>query len=124
MDGLRNHKKAVGDRIRGLRGDVSQTAFAERLSISLPTLQRYEYGERMPKGPVLERLSLVSGRSVNWILTGQERDGYSVAEMGAVYDQDETMKRLMTLLRAMRKEEREKVLEYVEFISNRKKEDE
>ena len=78
----------------------------------------------MPKGPVLERLSLVSGRSVNWILTGQERDGYSVAEMGAVYDQDETMKRLMTLLRAMRKEEREKVLEYVEFISNRKKEDE
>lgn len=40
-----------------LRGNETQEAFAERLGISLRALQRYESGERPPKGKILDQIS-------------------------------------------------------------------
>ena len=63
---------AIGNRIKELRGKISQREFAKRLEISLPSLQRYEYGERMPKGQVLKKIAQVCDVTVDYILTGDE----------------------------------------------------
>lgn len=61
---------AIGNRIKELRGRKSQKDFAKMLGISLPALQNYEYGERAPKGPTLERMANACNVSVDFILTG------------------------------------------------------
>lgn len=125
MDGLNRYKKGIGERIKLLRGGRSQSAFAAELKISLPSLQRYEYGDRLPQGSVLDRIASAGGRSVDWILTGQEAGADRVAEDGPRYSLrvDPILQQFRDLFEFMSEEERKKVLEYAEFISKRKKED-
>ena len=114
MDGLKKHKQAIGDRIRLLRGTISQAEFANRIKTSLPALQRYEYGERIPKGDVLERISVVTGKSVAWILTGEHNflvDG--VAEESSLYH-DEVTKKILDMLKGMTVEQKRDALRFIE----------
>jgi transcriptional regulator with XRE-family HTH domain len=65
--------KAVGRRIREIRGfDLTQTEFGRKLGIGQTLLSRYELGQSAPTAEVLLRLKAYSGRSVDWILTGEE----------------------------------------------------
>ena len=62
---------AVGQRIRELRGDVTQEDFARSLGISQAQLSKYELGQSaLPLG-ALVKLAQKSGRTTDWILTGE-----------------------------------------------------
>jgi len=63
--------KAVGRRIRGLRGFYStQDEFAARVGVSQSFLSAMERGEKEPGAEVLLRISREFGKSIEWLLTG------------------------------------------------------
>jgi transcriptional regulator with XRE-family HTH domain len=62
---------AMGQRIRQIRGDLTQEDFALSLGISQAQLSKYELGQTaLPLG-VLVKLAQKSGRLADWILTGK-----------------------------------------------------
>lgn len=69
---MRLDLKAIGRRVREIRGfDLKQTEFAEILGISQTQLSKYERGKSVPMPEILLRLKRFSGKSVDWILTGE-----------------------------------------------------
>jgi transcriptional regulator with XRE-family HTH domain len=65
-------KKAVGSRIREVRGKRTQTAFAEMMDATQSYISDLERGKCFPSIVVLARLKEVSGRSFDWLLTGSD----------------------------------------------------
>jgi DNA-binding XRE family transcriptional regulator len=65
--------KAIGRRIRELRGfDCTQAEFGKILGISQAQLSKYEKAQRFPNIELLLKLKAHSGRSIDWILTGEQ----------------------------------------------------
>ena len=64
--------RILGARLRQLRGERTQEDFAQRLRISQAQLSKYERGQSAPPLGLLVRLSKEFGRSVDWMLTGNE----------------------------------------------------
>ena len=64
--------KAVGLRIRQLRGQTSQEEFAKELGISQAQLSKYELAQTAPPLGVLITLRELRGMSVDWLLTGKK----------------------------------------------------
>ncbi len=68
--------KTVGRRIRELRGfDRTQAEFGKALGIPQNTLSKYEQGQAAPNLEFLVRLKAHSGKSIDWIVTGEESKG-------------------------------------------------
>lgn len=66
--------KAVGRRIRELRGfDMTQVEFASRIGISQNYLSAMEHGKVQIGAEILLRISQEFGKSIGWLLTGQDR---------------------------------------------------
>ena len=66
--------RAVGRRLRALRGfEVNQAEFARELGVSQAQLSRYEKGKSEMGAEVLLRISRKFGKSMEWVLTGEER---------------------------------------------------
>ena len=64
--------KAVGRRIRGLRGfDMTQQQFACRLGISQTYVSEMEHGNVEIGGEILLRIAREFGKSIEWLLTGE-----------------------------------------------------
>jgi len=61
----------VGERVRSLRGGLTQAAFAERLGLERKSVGRYEAGERAPDAVALLRLMMEFGADPAWVLTGR-----------------------------------------------------
>ena len=101
--------REIGNRIKGLRGAVSQERFAGQLGISKQGYLRYEYGKRIPPGEVLQKIAEIGGVTVDWILTGADR----VGEERAAYLDDET-RRIVDMLKDMDRAGRQDVLKYAE----------
>jgi len=67
--------KAVGRRIRELRGlYTKQKDFAKSVAISQNYLSVIEHGKTEVGAAVLLRISRVGGKSLEWLLTGDERE--------------------------------------------------
>jgi transcriptional regulator with XRE-family HTH domain len=65
--------KAVGRRIRELRGfDVTQADLAHRIGVSQGYLSIVEHGQGEVGAEVLLAISRKFGRSIEWLLTGEE----------------------------------------------------
>jgi transcriptional regulator with XRE-family HTH domain len=65
--------RAAGRRLRELRGfDTNQAQFARELGVSQGQLSRYEKGKSEIGAEVLLRISRKFGRSIEWVLTGEE----------------------------------------------------
>ena len=63
--------KSVGRRLREIRGfDVNQALFADELGVSQGQLSRYEQGRSEIGAAVLLRLARKSGKTIEWLLTG------------------------------------------------------
>ena len=71
---------AIGRRIRQIRGfDRTQAEFARILGIGQTQLSRYELGQSELTLTVLTRLTLQSGKSLDWIILGEaQSQKYSV----------------------------------------------
>jgi transcriptional regulator with XRE-family HTH domain len=64
---------AVGRRVRELRGfDMTQQQFADHIGISQTYLSYMEHGKGEIGAEVLLRISRKFGKSIEWLLTGQE----------------------------------------------------
>ena len=64
--------KAVGERIRGLRGfHMTQLDFAHSIDVSQSYLSNMERGRVEVGAAILLRISRQSGRSIEWFLTGK-----------------------------------------------------
>jgi transcriptional regulator with XRE-family HTH domain len=68
-----NKCKDIGNRIKHLRGPDTQLDFAKKLGMTLRSYQRYESGERMPKGDVAQRIASFRGLPVDFLLHGEAR---------------------------------------------------
>jgi len=67
---------AIGRRIREIRGfELTQSEFGRILSIGQTQLSKYEQGQSVPTLEVLAKLKAYSGRSIDWIVEGEERSG-------------------------------------------------
>ncbi len=65
---------AVGRRIRELRGfDINQQEFAANLGISQAYLSKIEHGKVEVGAEILLRIACEFGRTVEWLLTGEDR---------------------------------------------------
>ena len=69
----RTDLKAIGRRIRQLRGSERQDDVAPFLGITQGHLSKIERGMQAPTAEVLLRLGERYGKKVDWILTGEER---------------------------------------------------
>jgi transcriptional regulator with XRE-family HTH domain len=64
----------VGQRIRELRGlHITQAEFAARIGVSQGHLSRIEHGETEPGAQILLKISREFGKSIEWLLTGEEQ---------------------------------------------------
>jgi len=67
---------ALGRRIRELRGfDMTQEEFADRIGISQNYLSTVERGKVEVGAEILLRIALEFGRTIEWLLTGEDRPG-------------------------------------------------
>jgi len=67
--------KSLGRRIREIRGfDLTQVRFAGILGIRQTTLSKYEQGLAEPPLDILVRLRDYSGKSIDWIVTGESNE--------------------------------------------------
>jgi transcriptional regulator with XRE-family HTH domain len=65
--------RAVGRRLRELRGfEVRQATLARDLGVSQAQLSRYEKGKSEIGGEVLLRISRRFGKSMEWVLKGED----------------------------------------------------
>jgi transcriptional regulator with XRE-family HTH domain len=69
---VRADLKAIGRRIRELRGTESQDDFAPSIGISQSQLSKIERGTLAPGVDVLLTLQEQFGKSADWILTGDK----------------------------------------------------
>ena len=66
--------RAVGRRIREIRGfETNQAQFAHQLGVSQGQLSRYEQGNSEIGAAGLLRLARISGKTIEWLLTGRDR---------------------------------------------------
>jgi len=65
--------KAIGERIRALRGTQLQEELAPKIGISQGQLSKIESGRMAPALETLVRLANRFEKSLDWIVTGQER---------------------------------------------------
>jgi transcriptional regulator with XRE-family HTH domain len=57
-----------------MRGfDLTQAEFAQLFGIGQAQLSKYEIGLNVPTVELLLKLKAYSGRSIDWILTGQDK---------------------------------------------------
>ncbi len=70
MEIFMSDHETVGDRLRQVRGDMNQDAFAKLLDIGRTTLIRYEKGERSPDADLIARLWVLFKVDALWLLTG------------------------------------------------------
>ncbi len=65
--------KAIGHRIRQIRGfDLTQDEFGRVLDLGQAQVAKYERGQSAPTLELLLKLKAYSGKSIDWILTGEE----------------------------------------------------
>jgi len=60
----------IGNRLKKIRGSLSQKDFALKAGIPFRSYQRYEAGERMPPPDVLPLLAQIGNTTTDWILEG------------------------------------------------------
>jgi transcriptional regulator with XRE-family HTH domain len=64
-------ESTIGRRIREIRGfELTQAAFGRILGVGQTQLSKYEMGQSLPTLEVLLRLRAHSGKSIDWIATG------------------------------------------------------
>jgi transcriptional regulator with XRE-family HTH domain len=64
----------IGERIRKIRGELTQGEFAGRLGVQAPTISRYESG-RIPDEEMLRKIADFGKTTIEWLLRGDQPSG-------------------------------------------------
>jgi len=67
---MKKEHSDIGQRLKILRGSLSQTEMGKLFDMPLRTYQSYEYGQRVPPSHALSSIARKFGTTVEWILTG------------------------------------------------------
>ncbi|MBJ6610599.1 MAG: helix-turn-helix transcriptional regulator [Candidatus Thiothrix moscowensis] len=62
---------AIGQRLREVRGDMSQIEFARRMGVTQTTITNYETGKRTPDVGFVVGLMNLFGTNPAWFISGQ-----------------------------------------------------
>jgi|LSQX01.1.fsa_nt_gb transcriptional regulator with XRE-family HTH domain len=98
---------SIGDRIRELRGEMTQQALADTLGVSKQMISLIETGRQKPSLEMLISLSMKFGVTLDWLVLGYEprtRPGRSVVSLrfsGMEPDDDESVELTKSLLEAI-----------------------
>ena len=57
----------IGEKIREIRGELSQREFAERLAISIAAVSTYENNMRVPRDGLKKKIAKYAGKTVQEI---------------------------------------------------------
>ena len=96
----------VGERLKKLRGDLSQGEFAKKIGVSYKGYQRYESGERIPRPHVLFEIAEKESVTVDWLLSGKVRsleEKILAKEIGAPFSQQRVSRSEMQIVDRLRK---------------------
>ena len=82
----------ISERIKLIRGSLSQSDFGAQIGVSQSAVQNYESGQ-IPKGDVLQRIHQNFKVSIDWLLTGEgnpsiEKERYGGFKTGGIKLQD------------------------------------
>ena len=78
--------QAIGRRIRQIRGfDLTQAEFGRLIGVGQTQLSKYEKGQSAPTLEFLLKLKAHSGKSLDWIVSGEE-----VSRPTGLVERDET----------------------------------
>lgn len=66
------NKKAVGERLKGLRGSMTQQELGDALGIARSAVAWYEAGDRLPKDSIKAKYAAYFNKSIPEIFYGQE----------------------------------------------------
>ena len=72
----------IGERIKQIRGKVSQKEFAISIGVAQNTLGNYERGDRTPNADVIVRIAKDYDVSFNWLLLGEGARQSGTNELG------------------------------------------
>ena len=61
---------SIGERIKSIRGEISQSQFSASLDIGQTKLSRLERGTTEPETSFYEAISIAYGVSLDWLITG------------------------------------------------------
>lgn len=82
----------IGERIKDLKGTLSQKDFAEKIGAGSSAVCAWETGDSLPGSKYLEAIHRVFHVDINWLLTGEgepyinkEANGFQISEPGAEY---------------------------------------
>jgi len=65
---------------------LNQNQIADLLKITQPAVSKY-LNDRIPPAAILFAIAQISGRSIEWLLTGESKNlSYKVAEPGVIYN--------------------------------------
>lgn len=62
---------AIGQRLREVRGDASQTEFADQLGVTYKTISNYEIGKRVPDVEFIHKLMEYRDIDPAWLISGR-----------------------------------------------------
>lgn len=101
---------SLGDRIRCLRGKLSQAEFGKKISLAQPTVRNYERGERKPDAEILNTICNIFGVSPEWLLMG-------TGPMYREREHGETVAADMSAARA--RPTQEQLIDFIDFDKNK-----
>jgi len=64
-------EETIGDRIKFIRGSISQVTFAEEIGAARSTLQNWEANGGFPTGEYFLKIHKKFNVNINWLLAGE-----------------------------------------------------
>lgn len=111
----------VGNRIRNIRGKLSQADFGSLLGVKAAAISKYESG-RIPDSLTLNKIAHIGGVSVEWLLNGEEKrsppqakdeEQYQYEHRPAELDSDQLIA-VIVFVRKYLKQQRQKFTDHQE----------
>ena len=112
--GMKKEPRTRGERIRQLRGDMTQAEFADAVAIKQAMISRYEASKETPSPKVLLRIAQFSGTSIEWILTGRDPTGAKGKKIRPV----STMDMINAAARDLRQTHYPEAQEFIEMMKD------
>jgi transcriptional regulator with XRE-family HTH domain len=111
--------KEIGERIKYIRGNLTQKEFADILNTKQNYISRYEKGERIPSLSLLIKIAELGNVSLDWLIRGSKSKVHKVKEPFSPYGND---KGIIKLLRKIKDRDKKIILMILKgFISGYKK---
>jgi len=116
---INHHSSAIAQRIRFLRGALSQSTFAERLGISQTDVSRYESSSRTPPIPLLTAIAKEFHVSLDWLVFGDcDQSPQTIVSEPSLQSSED--RQLMILIRQLDRKDRTLIKELAKRLSDSK----